>query len=785
MHKWLATGFSVASLFLFVFVLIAQNEDDPVTLATVSSREGLFDDRNRLVDLKVDGNTVTFQTPYNRSHSSPNDTLNVFLVFHSHTDPGWLRTFNEYYDEKVERILDLAVDFLTQHQDAKFIWSEISFLSEWWDRANETSKEAMVELVQNGQLELTGGTWVMNDEAITHFAASIDNIIEGHTFVNQNFKVLPTTSWSVDPFGHGSTMPYLLGRAGVDNLVVGRLSKHVKEQMIRRGALKFLWKEPWSESQLHLLDFLLVRSQMFKSIDQLQPHRRTVSLVQHHDAITATSRPHVMTDYEDRLFNASIHIQKLEAAVWASRMSNVKNVEILFYQRGRAVIFDEKMRGTWLTIYNPRTFDVNEKITLRVNSPNVVVRSFHGSPIEAQLLPLLIIDEWKADSAYLEVVFYVELKALESKKIWMEMGENRPESTVMSSIYTDEKIDSIFETKPLPNGTFEFENNELVVVMEDGYVQKMLNKHTGKEEPLEISYSFYSDMGGAYVFAPMSKEKPIVLNRTLANPIYISGPLITRAYSHIRSELLPKLHSHQVFEFEKKSRNLDFALELFSNVEEIGDSTIVMNVKTEIWNGDSVYTDVNGLFLRERRRFEFAQTPSANYFPAATAAMIQDKTSRLSVLYGQPTGVYTPKRGQIQFFVDRTLSGDDGKGLSYGDASYSEPAKLKYRFQWEERYITHANPTTLYHSRRTHQAMTSLLSSVSIHNSQKSERKFDTQEWPCDLEMINVRYLNSTRFAITFRKLEFDSSVVHAGKCETNVRRDLRSDIALTIFPTD
>lgn len=107
--------------------------------------------------------------------------LQVVLIPHSHNDPGWLKTFEHYFHYESKQILNNMVAKLQQYPNLTFIWSEVSFLSAWWDSAHPSKQRALRKLVHNGRLEITTGGWVMTDEANSHVFAMVDQLIEGNS----------------------------------------------------------------------------------------------------------------------------------------------------------------------------------------------------------------------------------------------------------------------------------------------------------------------------------------------------------------------------------------------------------------------------------------------------------------------------------------------------------------------------------------------------------------------------------------------------------------------------
>uniref|UniRef100_A0A8C7T6H0 Alpha-mannosidase n=1 Tax=Oncorhynchus mykiss TaxID=8022 RepID=A0A8C7T6H0_ONCMY len=187
--------------------------------------------------LPIDSQDCQFAT---REFSKPADgvqLLDVYdlLTFDNHDGGVWKQGFDITYQENEWDSEPLQV-FVVPHSHND---PGKQFLH------NRCCKMFILDLFEQGQLEITTGGWVMPDEANSHYFALIDQLLEGHQWLERNVGVKPQTGWAVDPFGHSPTQAYLLKQAGLANMLIQRVHYSVKKHFASQKTLEFFWRQNW------------------------------------------------------------------------------------------------------------------------------------------------------------------------------------------------------------------------------------------------------------------------------------------------------------------------------------------------------------------------------------------------------------------------------------------------------------------------------------------------------------------------------------------------------------
>ncbi|TMS05835.1 Alpha-mannosidase 2x [Larimichthys crocea] len=127
----------------------------------------------------------------------------------------------------------------------------------------------MRKLILGGQLEIVTGGWVMTDEANVHYFAMIDQLIEGHQWLERNLGTQPIRSDSHNSSQRvggrtllvtAPTMPYLLKRANLTSMLIQRVHYSIKKHFASTRSLEFMWRQAWdtgssSDMFCHMMPF--------------------------------------------------------------------------------------------------------------------------------------------------------------------------------------------------------------------------------------------------------------------------------------------------------------------------------------------------------------------------------------------------------------------------------------------------------------------------------------------------------------------------------------------------
>ena len=82
-----------------------------------------------------------------RGFNNDDDPINVHFVPHSHMDAGWLKTYDEYYNQEVSRLFKSV--FLQLQKDAKYTYTvgDIAFFRRYYlDLKSDSERQQLKSL---------------------------------------------------------------------------------------------------------------------------------------------------------------------------------------------------------------------------------------------------------------------------------------------------------------------------------------------------------------------------------------------------------------------------------------------------------------------------------------------------------------------------------------------------------------------------------------------------------------------------------------------------------------
>ena len=168
--------------------------------------------------------------------------INIHIIPHTHLDPGWLKTPEEYYNEEsVGSIFSTVLTSLISNPDRTFIITEVYFFKIWYLKQSNTEKEKFKQLIKEKRIEFVFSGFVVNDEANPIYYDIVDNIRIGHQFLLEEFGIRPKSAFFLDSFGHNAGNAHVVSQMDFDNLVLGRMHNDYLDLMKNQKFLEFNW----------------------------------------------------------------------------------------------------------------------------------------------------------------------------------------------------------------------------------------------------------------------------------------------------------------------------------------------------------------------------------------------------------------------------------------------------------------------------------------------------------------------------------------------------------------
>ncbi|KAM9242884.1 lysosomal alpha-mannosidase [Dugong dugon] len=388
------------------------------------------------------------------------------------------------------------------------------------------------------------------------------------------------------------------------------------------------------------------------------PLREAMAVLQHHDAVSGTSRQHVADDYARQLAEGWGPCEVLLNNALARLSGSKKNFTFCRELNVSVCRLSQTAAHFQVTIYNPLGRKVDWMVRLPVREGVFSVRDPNGKTVPSEVLTFPGSDSQEYPP---ELLFSALVPALgfstysvdwlPRRKPRARTCRPRPQSRVL--VIQNEHIRASFN--PDTGLLVKIENLDQNLLLPVRQAFFWYNASTGDNVSSQAS--------GAYIFRPNQQE-----------PLPVRHWAETRL---VKTSLVQEVHQNfsawcsQVVRLYPGQRHLE--LEWTVGPIPVGDGwgkEVISRFDTTLETDGRFYTDSNGREILERRRdyrptWNFSQTEpvAGNYYPVNSRIYITDGNMQLTVLTDRSQGGSSLSDGSLELMVHRRLLRDDARGV--------------------------------------------------------------------------------------------------------------------------
>ncbi|XP_063690730.1 lysosomal alpha-mannosidase-like [Bolinopsis microptera] len=390
-----------------------------------------------------------------------------------------------------------------------------------------------------------------------------------------------------------------------------------------------------------------------------------MSVAQHHDAITGTSKKHVADDYFRRLAEGQTFcegvinrgLEKLSGvgsgSLESCRLANESYCEVTSRAGNKSLT---------VVVYNARSVNRTEYIRIPLLSEKYelidLTTNQHVQLTFVELNPAL--NRVNSEALPVEGVFKATLPALGYSTYRLQHALKPRHSQLLSSQPRDVSADITVQT-------------QLYTVVFDGQtgsLKSVTNKVSGSTDKLSAKFLEYrSNTGdslskqasGAHIFRPVDNKAEEIGTPVLTN--YISNNQFTEIWQ-IYGDWINLVTRVSI---DKPYIEVEWVV---GPLPSDHGREVILRYQTSLSTNQKFYTDSNGREMLQRRlnklqEDEVTEPVSGNYYPVTTRAVLLDEQTgmQLTVLTDRAQGGASLAEGQVELMVHRRTLEDDNRGV--------------------------------------------------------------------------------------------------------------------------